>query len=343
MGLENKTTQEVVFSVVQVTDRCNFDCDHCIEKRANHDMTSDKFRNVLDWLNNPVFKNIVIYGGEVRIHPQLKELIKLAKERNLKVEIYTNGFGMSNPEKTADIIDNLSSLGVDTLAISTDKDHRDYAVKKGIKIDYEFLKKLFNLMKQKEIKHEVGIRGDISIHSSGNDDYAIPVGNARNFSWKRRLESGTWGYDLGLARKIKRKIKKEFTNWADVEDFSHTCYCYPAKFVRRSDKKENKDPKVSWAPHINTDMTVTTCPFDVIPRLCSVTEKSAEEAFMQAKSNRLYRIIAYEGPQGVARLVWNLSEDKLREQFIERTPCGLCEDLAISNCNDLQEMINTDK
>jgi hypothetical protein len=306
-------------------------------------MATGEFRDVLNWLNNMSLRNIVVYGGEVRIHPKIKEIVKLAKERYLRVEIYTNGYGMSNPKKTVQIISELSEMGVNTLNISTDKDHRIYAEKKGIQIDYEFLGKLFNLLGQKKVLQEHGIQGDISINRSGNDNYAIPVGHARNFSWRRRLESGSWGYNSDLAKSIKRKVKNEFTNWKNTRDYSHPCYCPPARMIRRTDKSNKYNLKTSWTPYVNTDMTVTACPFDVIPRLCSIKEASAEEVFKKANTNILYQTLAYEGPQGVARLVWDISEDKLREKFIERTPCGPCEDLATSNFNDLQEMINTEK
>ena len=343
MGLENRCSQSIFASVVHVTDRCNFACEHCAEKSSAQDMTPDDFENVLDWQQNPASKQVIVYGGEVRIHPQLKEIVGKVKERNLKVSIFTNGYGMSNPQKTVQILNELSAMGVDTVAISTDREHQDYAKKKGVDIDYEYIRDLTYLTMGNRKNVEEGISRDIQISSAGNAEFVIPVGRARNFSWNRRLDSGLLGYSSKRLKSLYNQLDKEFSKWDSIAWFSHTCYCGPANLLKRSENSKKKNEVTNWMPHVNTDKSVTACPFDILPNLGSINELGSEEAFEKANSNFLYNIIYHKGPQGVARLVWNTSDDQLREKFLERTPCGLCEDIAASNYSDLQEMINTPK
>jgi len=343
MGLENRCSQSIYASVVHVTDRCNFACEHCAETKGTKDMTPSDFKDVLEWQQNPGSKRVVVYGGEVRIHPQLKEIVGKAKEKNLKVVIFTNGYGMSDPKKTVNILNELSDMGIDSIAISTDQEHKKYAERKGITIDYKYIGEICNSMIENGTDVKKGIKGNIEICSAGNAEYVLPLGHAKSLTWKRRMESGLFGYDPKRLKKLQKQLGKEFSSWYSIAWFSHTCYCNPANLVKRSENSKIKNEVVNWMPHINTDKSVTACPFNILPELGSIDNLSAEGAFEKVNSNLLYNIISHEGPQGVARLIGNTSEGKLKEKFIERTPCGLCEDLAETNYSDLQEMIDTPK
>ena len=343
MGLENRYSQSVFASVVHITDRCNFACEHCADTKVKNDMTPTDFESVLDWQQNPNAKSLFVYGGEVRIHPQLKEIVGKAKERNLKVRICTNGYGMDNPQQTIRILNDLSDMGVNAVAISIDPEHQKYARKKGFAIDYKYIRDLTYFTTGTEKNVEEGISSGIEISTAGNAEYVIPIGRARNFNWKRRLESGLFGYDPKRLKELQKQLDKEFSSWHTRAWFSHTCYCGPANLVKRSENSKKKNEVTNWMPHINTDKTVTACPFNILPELGSIDNMSTEDTFEKANSNRLYNIISREGPQGVARLVWRKSDNQLRNMFLDRTPCGLCEELATSNYSDLQEMMNTSK
>jgi len=66
-------------------------------------MSLDDFKKVIDWLDkleffqNPEQRKISLIGGEPTLHPKLKDMIQLLKERNIKATIFSNF--VFNPKK----------------------------------------------------------------------------------------------------------------------------------------------------------------------------------------------------------------------------------------------------
>lgn len=341
MGLEMEYQQSVNSCDIQITNKCNFSCAHCYQRRGSDEMSFDGYAQVLDWLKGSKVRNVTIFGGEVRLHRDLKRFVEETNNRGLVPTIYTNGFGMKDPESTTKIINEIAAMGVKELVISTDHPHREYAKKAGFEIDYGYLNELCTYGTMYDRKINYGINPDIDIFRAGAGEYVIPVGRAKNFSWEDRFEDGKGNKFIDyLLINATYLIQEEYQNWGNTGRFSHQCYCSPTKFIREAGEKSAKGYRHIWFPYVNTDRTVTLCPLDILPRIGSIDKMSLPEVYAKATSNLLYNIISWGGPQSIARRLWSISEKDLKERFIERTPCGMCEDMASSNFNDLQKMMD---
>ena len=84
---------------LEITNRCRLACPKCIrtvlgKSMTIKDMSIDNFRKIAEskkW-------NRIFFGGtygDCIYHPQFYEIIKIAKENNIKVIIHTNGSGKS--------------------------------------------------------------------------------------------------------------------------------------------------------------------------------------------------------------------------------------------------------
>jgi len=82
---------------IEVTNRCNFNCQICIRRVWNAkplDMDVALYRKIAEACF-PFLKRLVLYGfGEPFIHPQILEMLRIARKRLLKdgeILISTNG------------------------------------------------------------------------------------------------------------------------------------------------------------------------------------------------------------------------------------------------------------
>jgi len=78
--------------VVQIepTRRCNFNCTHCTHKDNHGDIGIDLYRNLL--AKHSKCRLIKLQGlGEPLLHPNIQQLINIAKDSGHKVMIITNG------------------------------------------------------------------------------------------------------------------------------------------------------------------------------------------------------------------------------------------------------------
>ena len=65
-----------------VTYRCNNDCSHCYNERGRHtpELTTERWKRVLDQLWDAGIPHIVFTGGEPTLRPDLPELVAHARE-----------------------------------------------------------------------------------------------------------------------------------------------------------------------------------------------------------------------------------------------------------------------
>lgn len=81
-------------AVVELTHKCNLACKHCyLSASIKNDsiMTIDKFQQLVSILKENGVMNIELTGGEVFIHPDSYEIIKLSLEKFAIVGLLTNG------------------------------------------------------------------------------------------------------------------------------------------------------------------------------------------------------------------------------------------------------------
>lgn len=66
----------------------------------------------------------------------------------------------------------------------------------------------------------------------------------------------------------------------------------------------------------------------------------AAEVYRKAVGAKLYEILGHEGPQGLARRLTDWPDKEIEQKFIERTPCGLCQDLARSYPAGIKDLMD---
>jgi MoaA/NifB/PqqE/SkfB family radical SAM enzyme len=105
---------------VELTSRCNLDCQMCVQRVWNapkNDMEFATFNRLMDNLADFPESPIVHLGGygEPMFHPDFLECVRIAKATGGRVEVTTNGTLL-----TAEVAGALLDLGLDRLVVSID-------------------------------------------------------------------------------------------------------------------------------------------------------------------------------------------------------------------------------
>jgi len=109
-----KNRLEQIF--LYITDSCNFGCKHCLigDRNNNNYYTLEEIKNILYKIKENGGKKVTFLGGEPTLHPQLMEIISLAKSMNFRIVLDTNGSFSFNFFKNKDF------LKVDMICFSVD-------------------------------------------------------------------------------------------------------------------------------------------------------------------------------------------------------------------------------
>jgi tungsten cofactor oxidoreducase radical SAM maturase len=105
---------------IEPTRACNLKCHTCIrnvwENQGGH-MKMEIFHSLMDQVGEfPQLKRVIFLGfGEPFVHPNILEMIRLVRLRDLEVTIVSNGLLLDRP-----ILQELVQLGVDRLVVSLD-------------------------------------------------------------------------------------------------------------------------------------------------------------------------------------------------------------------------------
>ncbi|MBU4002006.1 MAG: radical SAM protein, partial [Proteobacteria bacterium] len=103
------TNSDNAFSWLEITHRCNLNCDYCYQKnRADSDKDLLQLERELNTLMNlRKSDTLFISGGEPLIHPQIVDIVRMAHTHHLKPVLVTNGHSI-----TPEIIHTLKKAGV---------------------------------------------------------------------------------------------------------------------------------------------------------------------------------------------------------------------------------------
>jgi MoaA/NifB/PqqE/SkfB family radical SAM enzyme len=115
---------------VEITSACNLTCATCIGQIWDEplgQMSSTRFRRLLDGLpRHPITLSLSGFG-EPLVHPEFLALVRLARERGVRVEVITNGTLLD-----AALARELITLGVAQVTVSIDGgDEAAYAAVRG--------------------------------------------------------------------------------------------------------------------------------------------------------------------------------------------------------------------
>ena len=95
-GLCPDHEQHSCLPIIEITNHCNLECPICIvQNRHNYDMSREEFARILDGLveKEGQLETINLSGGEPTMHPELFELLDMARAKTeiARVSISTNG------------------------------------------------------------------------------------------------------------------------------------------------------------------------------------------------------------------------------------------------------------
>lgn len=93
-----------------LTLRCNQNCRYCHRFLGIDEVSFDDNKRIINRIAEDGITNITFTGGEPLIYPNVLELVKLAKEKCLKVKLITNGSVLANNPKMREIYNYLDSI-----------------------------------------------------------------------------------------------------------------------------------------------------------------------------------------------------------------------------------------
>ena len=108
-GLCPDHEQHSCVSILEITDKCNLDCNICYSNSSTDGSLKHKSMETIEFMLDQIMLNeinadiVQISGGEPTIHPNFFEILDLAKTKNIAhIMINTNGVRISNEEGFAE-------------------------------------------------------------------------------------------------------------------------------------------------------------------------------------------------------------------------------------------------
>lgn len=161
---------------IEVTNRCNLKCDFCVlNSRKIKDISISEFETILNKITGYTEEIYLHVLGEPLLHPYINELIKMAKEKGIDVNITTNGY----------LIDKLK-VNPKRVNISLHSYNKKYKISL-----YEYLDKIFNYIDLNKDKTYFSLR----LWARNKDN--INIINYINKRYNLNL------YDISSNKKIK--------------------------------------------------------------------------------------------------------------------------------------------
>lgn len=204
---------------VEPTSNCNFDCLFCVNqqmKRKKGFMKIELFEEICRQADNYDCEGIrFLRWGEPLLHPDIVEMVKIAKKHGLLTHITTNGYPLDK---------NLSELliraGLDSIIVSMQgTTPEEYSRLRG-KNNYSIVKKnIFNFMKIREDRKNpfVTISTTVTDESEKEIDQFIK-------RWKKIVDDVCWGYTwFSRLQGINKYKAKEFIERA--KELPHNFKC----------------------------------------------------------------------------------------------------------------------
>lgn len=114
---------------IEISNVCNLKCPFCAPtSRSNEVMTAEKFAHIVKEVKNYSDYIYLHVKGEPLIHPQFSEILNIAQENGIKVNITTNGVAL---EKAADILfastaTHQINISLHSIVCLNDKDKEKY-------------------------------------------------------------------------------------------------------------------------------------------------------------------------------------------------------------------------
>ena len=105
------TADNVPHGVLDINRGCNITCRACYNEASPYHKSLEEITCELDAMTKlRRIDSLSLAGGEVTLHPQLPEIVKLIKQRGISVEIFSNGLLLND-----ELLGRLSEAGADLI------------------------------------------------------------------------------------------------------------------------------------------------------------------------------------------------------------------------------------
>ncbi len=94
-AMQNK---ELLSMEIELSLRCNFRCPYCYvpdKETLQNELSLAELCDVIDQAHSLGARKIILLGGEPMLYPYLFDIIEYIAERNMDIEMFTNGFGIT--------------------------------------------------------------------------------------------------------------------------------------------------------------------------------------------------------------------------------------------------------
>lgn len=184
---------------VEITNSCNLNCDFCIQNgRKIKFLNKKEFEEVLDKISNYTNYIYMHVLGEPLMHPHINEFIDLAKEKNINVNITSNGYLIKNIKYNKNIRQINISL-------------HSYDKKYGLNID-EYLENIFDTVEEL-IKNQT----EVSLRLWVKSKYTKKILNYINIKYNVNLTEESLLNNTIIKKKLYLNVHDEFI-WPDLKN-----------------------------------------------------------------------------------------------------------------------------
>jgi len=80
---------------IEITNKCNFECRHCINDsgcKDNTEMPFYKIKEIIDYMENKGIVCLDFSGGEPLLHNNFREIIEYAYKKGMNISVASNGY-----------------------------------------------------------------------------------------------------------------------------------------------------------------------------------------------------------------------------------------------------------
>lgn len=180
-----KQGQRPLMISVEVTSRCNLNCPFCLVGMQNslpsteHDLLPRGLGNMEFSLYEKIVADSVAFGiqtmqlhfqGEPLLHKQLPDMIRLAKEKGMKTQLFTNGLPLT--PKMADLI---LKAGLDMMRFSVDGATQEIYGKNRVGGKFDKVHQNMKMMVEMTKERKAPIRLEWQMIGMRNNEHEIPM------------------------------------------------------------------------------------------------------------------------------------------------------------------------